>query len=222
METLAFSALMPGPEEGTQEVIYLESIKEVQKLGRNDAGEIDFDQFAQVRDVIFKTLLAQDIADSYTGELAAQQAIAYAQTAAEAELICFVTSQTARETCNQVSNSCASAMETGGLSQSQVDGMMEDCLTKRTECYNAEQEAGDDEDADIPESCVEADKVCNESAVASCTEASRSCSIESVTESIDETGARSNGRVHAEVKRQCYADQTEERPASDDEEEEEG
>jgi hypothetical protein len=224
-----FSELMEGPksDEGKslQAMLYLKSTKDVEKLGRNSrTGEVDFNLYPQVRDAIFGQLLAESIEDSYEGELTISMAIAYAQSAAEAELSCYLTAQIARTTCNLDTLKCEKekSEHEDGLDDDDIKDMIAECQDKRTLCYNAEQDA--DESEETPEICDEADKICTDSAVDACYEASRTCGIESVTESLDITAKRCNERVHAEVKRECYADQTstvDAAPKDEEEEEEE-
>jgi hypothetical protein len=223
------SPLVTGPEQDSgdslQVILFLKATKKVEKLGRNTTtGEVDFERYPQVRDAIFRQLLAEEIEGSYSGELSSSMAIAYAQSAAEAELSCYLTAQIARETCNLDTIKCDEEKSDSedGLSDDAIQEMISECKDKRTKCYNAEQEA--EEGADTPEICIEAEKVCNHSAVDACNEAERTCEIESVTESLDITAKRCKTRVHAEVKRKCYADQTSivDAAAVDEEEGEEG
>ena len=81
-----------------------------------------------------------------------------------------------------------------------------ECLELRTACYIDQQEQEDGE-ASAPESCEKAATVCDE--VEACVESARRCELESVRETLDITAERCQTRVHAEVKRQCFSDQTE-------------
>jgi hypothetical protein len=223
-----FSEVIDGPEvDGKSQpgMLYLKSTKEVERLGRNTrTGAVDFELYPQVRDAIFRQLMAESIEESYTGELSTSMAIAYAQSAADAELSCYLTAQIARTTCNLDTIKCDDEKsKQDGLDDDDIAEMIVECQDTRTQCYNAEQEA--DPDEDTPEICIEAEKICTDPAVDACYEASRTCEIESVTESLDITAKRCNERVHAEVKRKCYADQTsivDAAPKEEEEEEEEG
>ena len=116
----------------------------------DNSNVINFANFPQVRDTIYKELIIESLASSELNESIGQQNVEkYATQAIDIELACYEAVQADRKTCNQTQAACDANMlgdqQCGGASYSEaeVSEMMATCTEKRQQCFTEQQEANE-------------------------------------------------------------------------------
>lgn len=185
-----------------------------------NSNVINFANFPQVRDTVYKELILASLASSELNEnIGPQNVEKYATQAVDIELACYEAVQADRKTCNQTQAACEANMagdqQCGGASytEAQVSEMMATCTEARQQCFTDQQEANENREDDstpteLPESCKTQNDVCGEAVVISCMVAEEACTKASITEPIENIEARCFGNAQEDVKRQCFDDQT--------------